>query len=346
MRGKKLILGLICSLLGMLLLTGNVWAQEKYRLQINNQVGGEIKVSQDGGNTWEKIGQVVIPTNKLSREGFAASTYGKAGRVTAAAVNALHVKVDQQGDKPILFSILPQETMESGFDPKSYFASSSSIFTDIPAGKEIFGGGFTPFVGNQVLVGPELKPLDSSYSPQVGDLLTIIVERPDRYPAQMIFENKPGGKVTVRYLNGDTQEIAQVVKRVSGIGRFTGSHYAETGRIRANHPGVICVSTSPREQIGGFQIIPSIHASHLPYVQGSTQWMVVAPLTEEKFLEGEAPLFAELIQPRYLEGKWLENFLVDVKINNGPWQPMPLLVGLQPNALKEVTHLRILFPLR
>jgi len=343
---RKIILGLVCSLLAVLLFISSVWAQEAYRIQVVNQIDGEIRVSEDGGLNWTRIGQVLVPSNKLSPEGFAASTYGKVGRVAASAVNSMHIKVDQQGDKPILFSILPQETMDSGFDPKSYFSSSSSIFTDIPAGTGIFGGRYSPFVGNQVLVGEEMKPLDNSYLPQAGDLLTIIVEKPDKYPVQMILENKPGGKITVKYLNGETQEIAQVVQRVSGVGRFTGSHYAEVGRIRANHPGVICVSTSPLGKIGGFQIIPSFHASHLPYVQSSTQWLVVAPLTQGNLLEGEPPLFAEFIQPRYLEGKWKENFLVDVRVKDGPWQSMPRVVGLQPDALKDVTHVRILFPLK
>lgn len=337
---------LLCCLLITVFLTGTVWAQEKYRIQLTNQEGGEIRVSDDGGNTWTKLGQVVVPVSKLSPEGFAASSYGQIGRVTATAVNALHIKVDQQGNKPVLFSLLPRETMENGFDPKSYFSSSSSVFTDIPAGTGIFGGQYSLLVGNQVLVGEEMKTLDNSYLPKKGDLLTIVMERPDRYPVQIIFENKKNGKVTVRYLNGEKKEIAQVLAPVKGTGRFTGSHYAEVGRIRANHPGVICVSTSPSGEIGGFQIVPNQHANTIPYIQGAPQWLVVGPLTEGDSLEGDPPLFAEFIQPRYLEGKWKDNFLVDVRIKDGPWQSMPRVTGLQPAALENITHVRILFPLR
>lgn len=345
MKKKILLVGMLLCLMGLIMFTGMGWAQEKYRIQVLNQTGGDIRISEDGGVTWNKQGQVIIPATKLNEGGFAAAAYGQIGKVTATAVNSVHIKVNQRGEKPVLFSLVPKETIDPGFSTNSYFSSSSSIFTDIPAGTGIFGGGYAPFVGSQVLAGEEMEPLDNNYSPQIGDLLTIVVERTNPYPAQIIIENKAGGKVKARYLNGEIKEIAQVLSPVGGTGRFEGSVYSEVGRIRANHPGVICISTSPIGQIGGFQIIPSNH-SYSSSVWGQPQWMVVGPLAEQAFLAGTPPLFAEFIQPRYLKDQWLANFLVDVKIKDGPWQPMPRVVGLDNQSLKDVTQIRILFPLR
>lgn len=318
-------------------------AKEQFRIRLINEVGGQIKISQDGGKNWQKVGQVKIPASKLSLAGFEASSYGKKGRVVATAVNALHIKVKQEGEKPVLFSILPEETMEKGFNPLSYFSASSSIFTDIPAGKGIFGEEFSPYVGSQVFLGEKMEPLGPDYIPKIGDLLTILADRPTPYPTQMIFENKKDGKVTVKYLNGQTQDIAKVLSPVVGTGRFTGSLYTDVGRIRANHPGVICISTSPLGQIGGFQIVPSIHSAKIGTL-GKEQWLTVGPLNDKEGIEGKIPLFFQYLKP-YYTGNWKKDFLVDVRINNGPWQPMPRIVGLHPRDLGNVTHIRILFPL-
>jgi len=80
-----------------------------------------------------------------------------------------------------------------------------------------------------------------------------------KYPSEIEFENRFGGFVTLKYPNGESKVVAQVLKPVEGVGRFGGSLYGNTGRIRANHTGVICIITSPHGQVGGFQILPDNH---------------------------------------------------------------------------------------
>ena len=339
---KKKIFILCLSFLFIFSFASLALAKELYRIQIANQPDGEIKISYNQGSEWQTIGRVVKNSSEVSNAGFAASAYGEPGAVVATAVNAIHVKIRQEGDNPVLFSILPQEMSSPLLRPDSYFSDNSSIFTDIPAGTGIFGGGQSPFVGNLIYLGAE--PLPHDYQPRSGDVLTIVVERPEKRAAQIIIENKKDGRVLLKELNGQVTQIAVVEQPVQGTGRFGGTHYADVGRIRANHPGVICISTSPEGEIGGFQIVPSYHASKLGYTVGA-QWLVVSSYLTKDLIEGKEPLFGHYIQPVYNRDNWRNNYLVDVQINGGEWQPMPTITGLTFDTLKDVTALRILFPL-
>ncbi len=184
----------------------------------------------------------------------------------------------------------------------------------------------------------------------------------------MVFENRFGGKISITYFNGVEKVIGEVLKPVVGVGRFEGSKYASVGRIRANHAGVIDVSTSILGKVGGFQIVPSVHGTGMEYVKATTQWMVIGPPDiNDPAYEGKAPFFKYFLRPAYassdLEGedwekKLLERFLVEVKVKGKEgWQPMPVyefdeyyLTGDVPpwsnTALSNITHLRILFPIR
>ena len=294
------------------------------------------------------------------------------GQVAATAVNAIHIKTTAEADgRGVIFSLLPKEFYDPPRGYRSYFSPDASIYTDIPAGTAIFGGEYAPFVGNKVMVfrtGYAYQQIPPSYIPWPNDRIYLIVEVPADYPKEIDFENRAGGKVVIKYFGGEDKELGTVVFPVRGIGRFEGSKYASAGRIRANHAGVIDVSTSPQGSLGGFQIIPAYHAANIKYAYGAPQWLVVAPVSGEASLEGTAPLFRSFIKPDFLaddlqKDNWderlLDRFLVDVKLKDDPtgqWQPMPVQ-GFEPyyltggiskklnNALSNVSDIRILFPI-
>jgi hypothetical protein len=344
--------------------------EEVYRIKIENKVDGSIEVSEDKGESWESLGKVLYPTEKVSKHGYAAAMWVEAGRVAASAVNAIHIKTGAVDEKRSIFSILPKEFLRPPKSYRSFLSPNSSIYTNIPAGKSIFGGGYAPFVGNKVLLSSpaqQIADLPQDYAPKVDDTFYILVERPVDYPKEIVFENRFGGRISISYFSGDERIIGEVLRPVVGIGRFEGSRFANPGRVRANHAGVIDVSTSPYRGLGGFQIVPALHGSGMAYVKTATQWMVIGPSkADDPSLEGMAPFFRYFINPSYRpedledenwEEKLLSRFLVEVKYEGKEkWKPMPILEiskfyqrrklpSWANSALKNISHFRILFPI-
>lgn len=341
-------------------------SQEICRVRVENRTDGEIAVSFNRGLSWEAIGKVLRPAEKVNKDGFAAARWVEEGVVAGTAVNAIHVKTGARDKERSVFSLLPLELGKIARSYRSFYSASSSIYTNVTVGEGIFGGPYTPFVGNRVKrVAPsgELVSLRSNYVPKAGDVLYILVERPVDYPKEIVFENSFGGKILQTGVDGETKVIGTVLRPVLGIGRFDGSFLAGPGRIRANHPGVIDVAVAPLGSLGGFQIVPAAHGDDLAYVREKTQWMVVGPANvEDNMLEGMPPLFRYFIRPSYnandiyrqdWHDRFLRRFLVEVKYEGkGNWQAMPIfalqrdvaLPGWANTALKNVTHFRILFP--
>jgi hypothetical protein len=354
----------------------NYLTREWLRIQIENKEGGSILISPDAGKTWESLGAVLKPATQTNPQGYTASRWAQISKVSATAVNAIHIKTDQnlETGKGIVMSILPKEfsNADSGIGRgynKSYFDSPSSIQTDIPAGTKIFGGGFSPIVGNPVyqIRGSRRSLISQGYQPTAGDVLEIQVLVPDPYPLEIVFENQFGGLITITYPNAQPVPIGQVLKPVYGIGRFAGTKYAGLGRIRANHSGVIDISTSTlgEDTVGGFQIIPKFHGQspELEKARMGTQWMIVAPLdARSPSFEGFAPLFSSYIMPSFTESEssdtdWKRQYmyrtLVQVRENGGSWKSMPAysmregenLPEDSKTFLRNVSHFRILFPI-
>ncbi len=382
MRGMSLRTTIAVCLAGLVLLgpgAARLWAEdlaaggarEILRLRIVNDRGGEIAASRDGGETWRPLGRVLRYTVRVNARGYTASKWVPAGRVAATAVNAIHINVgiDEAEDRGIIFSLLPREFLTPPGDWRSFLSLDSSIYTDIPAGRGIFGGGEAPFVGSRVFREMEygcLAPLEAGYVPGRGDVLVIIVARPEPYPVALELENREGGAISLRSADGSRRLLGWVIRPVGGIGRFAGSIYAGIGRIRAGHAGVVDVSTSPEGSLGAFQIIPVGHAlsPEMELAWRRSQWMIVGPVEEESPLwEGLRPLFLEHLRPDYLPDdlyardwreRLLARFLVDVDRGDG-WAPMPCLrlaadpaaplPGWADSALAEVARVRILFPL-
>lgn len=328
-----------------------------FNILIENKKDGKIIIEE--GEEQKIIGTVLSAAGTVNRQGYTASGWARAGTVAATAVNAVHIKVGQAGTKGVLFSMLPKELYEKPKNYKSYYDSSSAIVTDMPAGTLMFGGEFSPFVGNKVFLvkGEERIPIPEDYSPVEGDTVEIHVEQPLMLPEEIEFENRFGGFIRLRYVDGREKVIGQVLKPVAGVGRFEGSVYADVGRIRANHTGVICVSTSPVGKIGGFQIIPDNHgmSPEMKFARLLTQWMVVGPPSvDDPSTEGTAPLFSYFIRPVYFPlgqrgrtlDQMLDMYIAQARINGGEWQRMPAVTGRVDDALVDVTHIRILFPLK
>lgn len=343
---------------------------EMYRIRITNVTGGKIEVSENKGQSWSNLGSVLLPTKIVSNQGYTASKWIDDGDVAATAVNAIHVKTDYNvaDDKGIIFNIAPKEDYVA--DPKKRPTMEATIFTDIKAGHGIFGGGYSPFVGNKVSTSNangDLFPIKTGYVPRINDIIVITVERPARYPKEIDFENRFGGLITIKYIDGEKRYIGQVLRPIEGVGRFLGSEYADVGRIRANHAGVICIATSPLGLIGGFQIIPAGHGMSKEMITARTltQWMVIGPMSAlDNSFEGMAPFFKYYLQPRYNEDdiehpdwekRLLQRFLVEVKYKDREkegWQMMPVysmsldkpLPKWANTAMEDVSQIRILFP--
>lgn len=334
--------------------------QELCRVRLVNNVGGLITGSRDEGKTWELLGSVQIPATALADHGFTAGKWANAGTIAASAVNGLHVCAghSDKGDEDFLFSICPKEIMtDAGQKLQSFMTVDSTIFTDIPGGSGIFGGFWAPAPNNPVSLeqNGELKPLPQGYVPKIDDILILRVMVPTDLPKAIIFENRFSGFITEIGWDDHEHIIGQVLKPVMGIGRFFGSQYADVGELRANHSGVICISVSPKGQLGGFQIIPKGHAMSPEMVNARrlTQWMVVGPLdARAPSWEGVAPLFRDYLRPCWVPGG--ESVYVDIRVKDGPWQPIPPmgfpadetvpLPAWADMALEHVTHIRISFP--
>lgn len=304
----------------------------QYSLYIENIESGSIyKVEPNGKTTL--LGNVVVPAEGTyeASDGFWAAHYSKAidgtfGNVTAMGVNAIHLRVGpeepydpmaaQQGRsyvwKPRLISLLPdREYFKAGPGPHP-----GRIATNIPGGEKLFGGDAAAYVSSPVLyknANNEWRSIDEYYRNHNYDSapqhLRINVYKPLTEHGELkaiVFENKVGGDITVEYDNGFTKPIATVLQRVEGTGRFGGSEYAEVGRIRANHGGVLDLSTSPKvgftwdaELRGGFQIVPANHVIYSRYFLDLNyldrpQYLIVGYL-------GSSP--DQLYQPTYFDEK-------------------------------------------
>ncbi|WP_077302489.1 hypothetical protein [Virgibacillus pantothenticus] len=329
----------------------------QYNIIIENVKNGNIfQVMLDGEE--KKLGNVLVPANTTytASDGFWAAQYSRSifnssANVTATGVNAMHLRVapDDMYDpeqaqkgryevwKPQLISLLPDRE----YDKAGPGPHPGRISTDIPGGKKLFGGASSAYVGSPISYLTEdgnWKDIENYYDENDIDSapknLKIDVYKPSTEhgtPTSIIFENEVGGDVVLNYSSSYSKMIATVIQRVEGTGRFGGSEYADTGFVRANHGGVIDLSTSPyvgftwdAELRGGFQIVPSNHAVYsrhfldLNYIN-RPQYMIVAykgaepdqlydpvyfdekeGLSYDPHFEAVAPLFANYIKPKHV----------------------------------------------
>jgi hypothetical protein len=142
------------------------------RTRVHNVANGVIEGSRDGGQTWIVLGHVLQPTMKVNRRGFNASKYPPVASVAATAVNAIHLKAGQNTaeNRGVIWSLSPKADNEAGrVSLQSEVSPGSSAFTDISGGTGIFGGPYTPFIGNPIFLDNDrnntLAPLPANYVP-------------------------------------------------------------------------------------------------------------------------------------------------------------------------------------
>lgn len=346
------IILLLSTLLILILSLSTSYANnevELFRLRVVNDYSGPIEVSLDKGNSWIALGRVDRPAVTYNPDAFRASGYIEIGVVSASAVNAIHITVGKGEADPIntpeksgrTISIIPRGT-DTSTEP------NSRILTNIEGGTLIFRE-WSPFVGNKVFLAKEeeLSPIPDNYVPSIGDRLVILVTAPSIMPKEILFENRVDGNVYICYSETEREVVAKVVRAVKGTGRFGGTLFALPSSVRANHPGVIDISTSgvfggeytdaTIEEAGGFQIIPNRHANtpELKGVWTAAQWMILSPI-DENFLEGAFPLFRGLIRPGYtVEGRFGDSNI---------WMKLPVIKGLNNTALANMREFKIILP--
>lgn len=313
---------------------------EVQRVRIVNRYFGAIDVSRDGGRTWTRLGRVLRPLagklHEIQDREFTAADWAPVGSVAATAVNALHVKVGHGADHAVIFSVLPRELAEQG-PTGSYRDAEASLLLDLPAGTGVFGPEASPRIGDTLWrEDPRtraLEPWPAGRAPELGDRLVFVSEASPHAPGTLEIENHWGG--AVRWLQGDRAEVvARVYRPLGGSGRFGGTVYQEPGRVRANHPGVLCVSSSPRGELGGFQIVPCFHANDpaLRYVQSTTAYLVIGPANlDDPALEGRAPFFRRTFRP---------GDRVEARVG-GVWGEPPVISGKKALGFAAVEAWRI-----
>lgn len=318
---------------------------EYFTITVELNPGGEITAQRKDG-PMTVLGRVkALPVNSRWPS-FTASAWGREQSVVASAVNAIHILLSVENGKGRTISLLPEETIAPAAGP------GAAIVTDIRAGRALFAA-WAPPVGSRVIFqrsdGSTYKAGDR---PREGDVMKITAE-PLPCPYFVEVENRPGGRVTA--WSGDGPKVlGRVIRPLGGTGRFDGTIFQDIGRIRANHPGVIDVCTSPEGLVGGFQIIPLEHAfSHeMLGAWKMTQWMIIGPAMGKSDLKGAEPLFTGGLLPGPSRSEVLWDLwstygrrsLVLARLKGGPWTKIPALSGRQDHALEDITHLRIYYP--
>jgi hypothetical protein len=307
--------------------------------------GGAITVRREDGQK-TVLGRVKdLPINSRWPS-FTASAWGREQGVVASAVNAIHILLSVEKGKGRTISLLPEETIAPAAGP------GAAIVTDIKAGRAVFGAWAPPVGSRVVFERSDGGPYLAKDAPRKGDVMKIMAD-PLPCPYFVELENRPGGRVTAWYGDG-VRVLGRVIRPLGGTGRFDGTIFQDTGRIRANHPGVIDVCTSPEGLVGGFQIIPLEHAFSREMLGAwkMTQWMIIGPEMGKVDLKGTGPLFSGGLLPGPARGEVLWDLwssygrkpLVLARSKGGPWGKMPALSGRQDHALEGITHLRIYYP--
>ena len=306
-----------------------------HKIVLPTTVGEQAQIVFPDGRTIE-VGKILAVPTTSRHPGFTASKYGLGGQVIASAVNAHHIQISVEDEAGRTMSIIPMRT---------YVAASgegSSFVVEGEGGTGIWGQ-YAPFVSSPVyIINRAGIPVlfNAMHLFQFAEALEIRVYAPEEDIEFLEVENRPGGRIWYRDAKGD-HDFGVVEHGVSGTGRFEGSVYQTRGAIRANHPGVICISTSELGKIGGFQIVPRSHtfSKELQKTRNMSQYIIVrGPEFED--LTGLPPFFRGAVRPAdwnvpaFMAGRVL--CLIE-----GEWRQMPNLEGLTEKTLGHVEAFRI-----
>ena len=319
-----------------------------FEIEVPLVIGSQVTVLHDGQKF--EVGRINALPTKTRYPSYTASAWGQKGEVCATAVNAIHMLVSVENNKGRTMSIIPQQTIAPAA------GAGASIVVSSKAGEDIFGA-WAPPAGSEIFVKKAkteiLAPLSKELLPKAGDSIIIKVYA-KKLPYMVEIENRPGGRVTVWDEHG-YRVAARVIRPVGGTGRFEGTLFQKNSAIRANHSGVIDVSTSARGSIGGFQIIPWDHALSSKEMQGAwsmSQWMVIAPIDGTSKLGATFPLFKGALVSGTADNETLWDIwstygrksLILARFLGSEWEKLPNLVGRSDSALMDLTHIRIYYP--
>jgi hypothetical protein len=325
--------------------------EEAWRIRIYNDVQGPIEVSDNQGVTWKLIGRVTNPATRVL-QGYLAAGYAAIGTVAATAVHGIRIRLGSTSDSyPDLINIVPKEFAVTPVYFGGHISGASGIYTDIPAGTSLFRE-LAPYVGSCTYLESGdslLHSLSDNYLPEVGDTLVIIVNHPTNPLRQLVLENVKGGAVTATYMDGTVQVVSHVSWPVQGVGRFDGTSYTGVGAINTNHTCVLTISTAPvttstllegvgDERRGGFQIEPAYHNSQTEEAS-APQVMIIGPYKAlTPTLEGTPPIFWGTFSLAWSPTDPSTSWICDIETSSKPgvWQPMPELIGNQPDAFTKL----------
>jgi len=367
----RLLLCILASLLSIMLSATTILAADyHFLLKFENRTDGGILLADltRGGESLENtfvLGAVIRPATGVRIRSFHAALWGKTGTVVASAVNAVHIKVSGLADldRGSTISIFPRELYGQSLEGNPERFYDYAIYTSVPSGVYLFGGSFGPAVGSCAWLERDglRKDWGIGFEPELGDVFVIEVVAPDKSLAKLTFDNRKRGYVRADYTNGTSEAVARVVNPVDGVGYFPGTALAPVGAIRAAHTAVVDVSTSPRGEIGGFQIIPLLHSlsSEMLKSQVEPVYLIVDAIHGEPMM-GTPPLFGDYLAAR--TGDRLEPPLknlagseVEVNLIPGLPQvkvfadfgeglgPLPVAIGRDDNALRGMLRLVLEF---
>jgi len=332
----RAVLAVLLALLGLVPAGGAAPGfSTVFELRVVNAKGGPVQVRLPMDDTWVTLGSVTRPATKTAA-GFGASRWADQGSVAATAVHGLRLKVGT-GEFPPMISLVPRQFDKTPHFYGGHIPGDSGIQTDIGAGEKIFRE-WAPTASSPLRIETAggLLPLPPDYVPVPGDVLRIAARWPDDAPRAITFENRVGGAVNTVDDEGNERRIGTISQALKGVGRFDGTSWTGVGGINTNHPGVLTVSTAPvvatersegapPERRGGFEISPSVHARE--QARGMPQVLAVAPMDGDPAWEGRFPLFRGAIGLLFDPDAPARGFYVDMRVDGGPWEPMPPMLG-------------------
>ena len=327
---KKYFFSFFSGVLILLALCADIAAADSrrhvYDIELPFEEGAAVRAVLPNG-TVHALGRVVKLPERTRWPSYTASAWGRPGAVTASAVNAVHILMSVEEGQGRTMSVLPRETIAPAAGP------GASIVLDCKGGTSFFGA-WAPPAGTRITVRTptSLHPLEERLPAEKDILIFEVYE--ESWPYMVDFENRPGGRVTA-WGGARADVIARVIRPVGGVGRFEGTLYQHAGRVRANHSGVIDISTSDYGTIGGFQIIPWDHALDSKEMQGAwsaTQWMIIGPADGKSMMGGTEPLFSGGLVPGPSKGERLWDLwstygrksLVLARLDGGAWVKLPI----------------------
>ena len=335
---KLLLLSFSCLFFLPLITYANTeeQGQKLFTIRLPLTVGEQVLViAPDGGQL--EMGKMRVLPMKSKYPGFTASRYGEGAQVIASASNAHHIQLSVENGKGRTISVLPTET---------YVATSGMGSSFIIEGAGGFGlwGEFAPFVGSPVFIVYSNKnrvPFTDAAMLSEGEAVEIDVYAPRESVDYIEIENREGGSAWYRDAAGKDHPFATVESEVRGTGRFSGTLYQGQSMVRANHPGVICISTTPRGDIGGFQIIPLTHtySKEMQSARHMGQYLVLRGIDFED-LTGRFPFFRGGVRPGDERNTTSNVGKVLCKIK-GNWYPLPLMSEWTEESLTHIEAIRI-----